>query len=211
MNISVLSVWLQRLERNLTCLFIENCLWNSPASTRLQDARIHSHQLDSAAFPWATCTSRQPPELRVSAGWKSKPAGLQRWSAGSTVYFPFPFSPAAVLLQALSAGIGRHHRWRSGVRKRCFLYREHFCIFIGNGRRTTMPRERPSATRFRDGRLWLQHAGPRGIRETSSKSTSPISNSISAFSSGSAAGFLERKSKTPMGAGESYLARICPG
>ncbi|CAL6059462.1 Hypothetical_protein [Hexamita inflata] len=26
MNISVLSVWLQRLERNLTCLFIENCL-----------------------------------------------------------------------------------------------------------------------------------------------------------------------------------------
>ncbi|CAL5997603.1 Hypothetical_protein [Hexamita inflata] len=33
-----------------------------------------------------------------------------------------------------------------------------------------MPRDRPSSTRFRDGRLWQWHAGPRGIGETSSKS-----------------------------------------
>ncbi|CAL6113088.1 Hypothetical_protein [Hexamita inflata] len=160
------------------------------------------------AFSRTTCTSCQLPELRVSAGRKSKPAGLQRWSAGSTVYFPFPFSPAAGLLQALSAGVGRLHRWRSGMGKRCFLQSKHICIFFRNGRRTTIPRERLIVRRFRDGRLWLQHAGPAGIRESSSKSTSRISNNISLFSSGSAAGFLERKSKTPTATDASYLARL---
>ncbi|CAL6065390.1 Hypothetical_protein [Hexamita inflata] len=69
-------------------------------------------------------------QLRVSAGQKPKPAGLQRWSAGSTVYFPFPFSPAAGLLQALSAGVGRLHRWRSGMESAVFCRANTFVFSL---------------------------------------------------------------------------------
>ncbi|CAL6110814.1 Hypothetical_protein [Hexamita inflata] len=131
---------------------------------------------------------------------------FKRWSDGSTVYFPFPFSPASGLPQALSAGVGRHHRWRSGMGKRCFLQCKHIYIFFRNGKQIIMPRELARATRFRDGRLWQQHVGPRGIGETRPTSTSPISNNILVFPSGSAAGFLERKSKTPMDVDESQVA-----
>ncbi|CAL6083078.1 Hypothetical_protein [Hexamita inflata] len=89
MNISALSAWLQRLERNLTCLFIENYLRNSSVTTRLRDACIHCHQPDSAGFPRTTCTWCQMLELRVSADGNQNP---RVYSAGLTeARFTFPF------------------------------------------------------------------------------------------------------------------------
>ncbi|CAL6044189.1 Hypothetical_protein [Hexamita inflata] len=109
MNIQVLTGPLEVSETELTCLFTGLYRQSSSGSHLFPRTRIHDHWSDKCDYTSNCWYFVQLLCLRVSQQHWLKLARLQRSSARSTPYFPFPFSLVQAVPQSLSAGVGRLH------------------------------------------------------------------------------------------------------
>ncbi|CAL6065388.1 Hypothetical_protein [Hexamita inflata] len=177
---------------------------------------FHSPSRRAHSQPLARCRRLSPGPLVLRANCLNSESPLDRnqnprvYSAGppeARCTFPFLSHPrrgcCRLFLRASVVSIDGEVEWKA-----LFSVEQTHLYFLQKWK-TNNNAQRASHSASFSGRTSLAVARrTRRYRRNESKSTSRIWNNISAFSSGLAAGFLERKQKTPTATDASYLARL---